>query len=115
MRFKDRNDGLTLSMSSNRVAIAPSGTGLKKIAPYACFEWEADDAGDEASMLWHHHAVDADEVIRTKLLRYKENDVAAGSRSVTGCAPTNCRRYLVERQSRGDCADPHVGHDGVDE
>ena len=67
-----------LEQEFQRVAIAPSGTGLKKIGPYAGFEWEADDAGGEASMLWHHHAVDGDEAIRAKLLRYNENDVAAG-------------------------------------
>lgn len=67
-----------LEKEFQRVALAPSGSGLKKVAPHAGYEWEADDAGGEASMLWHHLAVDGDEVIRAKLLRYNENDVAAG-------------------------------------
>lgn len=61
-----------------RVAVSPSGTKLKYVAQFAGANWEADDADGESSMLWHLHASSGDKEMRAKLLRYNEDDVAAG-------------------------------------
>ena len=56
--------------------------GLKSVAPLAGFEWRAEDAGGDNSMLWFEIAVSDPDVGRRhamarKLLEYNEDDVQA--------------------------------------
>jgi len=62
--------------------ITGSSVGLKTIAPLAGFTWQAEDAGGDASMVWHDTAVgNADETARrtaqTRLVDYNADDVQA--------------------------------------
>ena len=52
------------------------------VAPLAGFEWQADDAGGDASTVWYRDAVKPDpsperDALREKLLAYNEDDVQA--------------------------------------
>lgn len=71
-----------LMKATQRLTISPSGYGLKTIAPLAAFEWKAEDAGGDASVVWYRDAVKPDtspqrEALRQKLLTYNEDDVRA--------------------------------------
>jgi len=61
-----------------RVAISPYGSSLKSVARFAGAKWDTNDADGESSMLWHLLASEGDKEMRAKLLRYNEDDVAAG-------------------------------------
>ena len=66
----------------NAQVVTGEASGLKKVAPLAGFHWRADDAGGDASMLWHRDATthpDADVRAdrRARLLAYNEDDVRA--------------------------------------
>jgi len=56
--------------------------GLKSVAPLAGFEWRAEDAGGDNSMLWFEIAMSGPDPVErramaTKLLDYNEDDVQA--------------------------------------
>ncbi|NLG55422.1 MAG: TM0106 family RecB-like putative nuclease [Rhodococcus sp.] len=61
--------------------ISPNGKGLKKIAPFAGFQWRDSEASGEASMGWYRLAVgydgEVDHSQRERLLHYNEDDVIA--------------------------------------
>jgi predicted RecB family nuclease len=58
--------------------ITGHGNGLKAVAPIAGFEWSADDAGGEDSMVYYDRATgEGCEAARAWLLEYNEEDVRA--------------------------------------
>lgn len=57
--------------------VSPHGFSLKAIAPMCGFEWRDDDPGGLQSEIWYELMLDGDRAMRSRLLEYNEDDVAA--------------------------------------
>jgi hypothetical protein len=79
--------GVDLHRWTKQQFVSASGYGLKAIAPQCGFHWRDDDPGGQQSEIWFEEMLAGDRSMRTRLLAYNEDDVAA---------QLAIRRWIVE-------------------